>query len=363
MWATTDRRAITWTSPARRAPRASSPGTDPTSLIFNYDQAEAFSKFNAGTLRVNKRLCKGIALGANYQYSHSIDDAGSVGGTSTVVAQNWQNLAAEEGNSSFDMRHKVSGTYLYELPFGKDKFWVTSGAASHILEGFSVSGSFTFATGTPLTPSYQAASPTWRCGTAGTLRPESLTGSFVDSGRRLAERVVQSRGLSRSLPDTTLSATALAMPRATRLPGRERFRTTCRSRRPCSWAIRAAWRFAPRPTMSSIPCSIGRGHQRGFADLRAGDFGRLHAVVSVYGEVQVLAMSVSKSASQRVSEIAVQCELLVRREANDGLGAEDRSGGCGAGACDAGRAACALRRTPAQARAASVDDAARAASC
>jgi hypothetical protein len=165
------------------APRASgtSPGTDPTNLIFNYEQAKAFSKFEAGTLRVNKRLSKGISLGANYQYSHSIDDAGSVGGTSTVVAQNWQDLKAEEGNSSFDQRHKVSGTYLYELPFGKDKFWVTTGTAAHILEGFSISGSFTFASGTPLTPSYQAAQSSVACGTAGSLRPD-LTGVSVTAG-------------------------------------------------------------------------------------------------------------------------------------------------------------------------------------
>jgi hypothetical protein len=162
-------------------PSGTSTGTDPSGQIFNYEQAEAFSKFNAGTLRVNKRLSKGISLGANYQYSHSIDDAGSVGGTSTVVAQDWQQLKAEEGNSSFDQRHKISGTYLYELPFGKDKRWITSGTASHILEGFSVSGSYTFATGTPLTPSYQAAPSSVACGTAGSLRPE-LTGQSVTAG-------------------------------------------------------------------------------------------------------------------------------------------------------------------------------------
>jgi len=160
----------------------SAPRATTTSHIFNYEQAAAFSRFNAGTLRVNKRLSSGIALGANYQYSHSIDDAGSVGGTSTVVAQNWQDLRAEEGNSSFDQRHKVSGTYLYELPFGKDKFWITSGAGSHILEGFSVSGSFTFATGTPLTPTYQAAAGDVANGTAGTQRPNRVPGVSVTAG-------------------------------------------------------------------------------------------------------------------------------------------------------------------------------------
>ena len=159
------------------APRASA-----SSHIFNYEQSAASSRFNAGTLRVNKRLTSGISLGANYQYSHSIDNAGSVGGTSTVVAQNWQDLKAEEGNSSFDQRHRVSGTYLYELPFGKDKTWVTSGVGSHILEGISVSGSYTFATGTPLTPSYQAAAEDVTRGTAGTLRPDRVGGVSLTAG-------------------------------------------------------------------------------------------------------------------------------------------------------------------------------------
>jgi hypothetical protein len=171
----------------RSAPRtsASSPGTDPNNLVFTYEQAAAFSRFHAGTLSLNKRIAHGVSAGANYQYAHSIDDAGNgaLGGSSTVVAQNWQNLRAEEGNSNLDQRHRVSGNYLYELPFGKDKFWVTSGAGSHILEGFSISGSFTFATGTPLTPNYQGAIADVARGTAGTLRPDrDFTQSMTAGG-------------------------------------------------------------------------------------------------------------------------------------------------------------------------------------
>jgi hypothetical protein len=161
---------------------ASSPLTDPTKQVFSYEQAVATSRFNAGTLRVNKRMSGGVALGASYTYAHSIDDAGALGGASTIVAQNWQNLQAEEGNSSSDQRHRVSGNYLYELPFGKDKYWVTSGKASHILEGFSVSGSFTFATGTPLTPNYSAAISDVAHGTAGTLRPNRVADVSPSTG-------------------------------------------------------------------------------------------------------------------------------------------------------------------------------------
>jgi hypothetical protein len=170
------------------APGRTPAGVSYSGVLFNYEQAVAFSKFGAGTLRLNKRLSSGLALGANYQYSHSIDDAGSVGGTSTVVAQNWENLQAEQGNSSFDQRQKVSGTYLYELPFGKDKQWLTGGAAAHIFEGFSVSGSYSFATGTPLTPSYQAAEADVARGTAGSLRPDRVAGvSLTSSGGSLKE--------------------------------------------------------------------------------------------------------------------------------------------------------------------------------
>jgi trimeric autotransporter adhesin len=172
----------------------SAPGRDPitgashSGVDFNYEQSVAFSKFTAGTLRVNKRLSNGIALGANYQYSHSIDDAGSVGGTSTVVAQNWQNLQAEQGNSSFDLRHKVSGTYLYELPFGKDKHWLTTGTPAHVFEGFSASGSFKFATGSPLTPAYQAEELDVARGTAGSLRPDRVPGVSLTAGGGSVER-------------------------------------------------------------------------------------------------------------------------------------------------------------------------------
>lgn len=161
----------------RSAPRATvvSPQTNPNNVIFNWEQAAASSRFNAATLRVNKRLSGGVAMGANYTYGHSIDNASGVGAVGNVVVQNWQNLAAEEGNSTFDVRHRVTGTYLYELPFGQDKRWLTSGKVSHIFEGFSISGSFTFATGTPLTPSYQAAIADVSRGISGTLRPNYAT--------------------------------------------------------------------------------------------------------------------------------------------------------------------------------------------
>ena len=92
------------------APRAlaSSPDTNPANIVFSYDQAVAFSKFGAGTFRVNKRMTKGFAVGANYQYSHQIDNAGSEGTSASIGAQNWQDVNAEEGNGGQDVRNQVT---------------------------------------------------------------------------------------------------------------------------------------------------------------------------------------------------------------------------------------------------------------
>jgi trimeric autotransporter adhesin len=167
------------------APRAlpGSPLTNPTALIFNYDQAEGFYKMSAATVRVNKRLSKGIGMGANYEYAHAIDASTSVNGTgSGSVAQNWQDLAAEEGNSSLQPRHSVSGNYVYELPFGEGRAWATSGVSNHILEGFSVSGTFTFTSGNWLTPTLTPTSIGVTCGTAGSLRADRIPGTSITAG-------------------------------------------------------------------------------------------------------------------------------------------------------------------------------------
>jgi hypothetical protein len=166
------------------APRAlpSSSGTDPSDLVFTYDEAEAYLKNNQATVRLNKRLQKGISMGANYQYGHAIDDATSVNGSGGGAVQDWQDVAAQEGHSALDIRHQVSGTYLLELPFGPDKAWITTGAGAHILEGLSLSGSYKFATGTWLSPGFEPTAQGVECGNAGALRPNLVPGQSITAG-------------------------------------------------------------------------------------------------------------------------------------------------------------------------------------
>jgi hypothetical protein len=194
------------------APGRTALGTT-SGAYFNFEDSVAFSDFNALTVRARKRLQNGVSLGATYTYSHSIDNAGSVGVGSTVVAQNWQNLLAEEGNSSFDVRHKLAGNYVFELPFGPDRHYLANGNwLSHALADWSISGDFTFATGTPLTPSYSAEVADVARGTAGSLRPNRLPGTSLTAGGGSALRWFNAAAFVAPPPGTYGNASRYSIP-------------------------------------------------------------------------------------------------------------------------------------------------------
>ena len=154
-------------------------------VLYDYEDAVAFSNFNALTFSARKRLSGGISLGATYTYSHAIDDATSVGGnggTSAGIVQNWQDILAEKSNSSFDVRHKVSGNFVYELPFGPDTHLLTTGWFGHVLANMNFSGTYGIATGSPLTPHYEANAEDVSRGTTNSLRPDRAPGVSLTAG-------------------------------------------------------------------------------------------------------------------------------------------------------------------------------------
>ncbi len=155
-------------------------------VYYNYSDSIGFSNYNAGTIRLRRRMQSGVAIGATYTYSHAIDDASAIGGnggTTAVVAQNWQNILAEESNSSFDVRHNFKGDFVYEFPFGPDAHFLTSGNwLSHGLANVSFSGTFAFATGEPLTPRFVANSADVARGSQGSLRPNRVLGTSLTAG-------------------------------------------------------------------------------------------------------------------------------------------------------------------------------------
>lgn len=151
------------------------PGEQP----FTYESSEGNSVFHAGSVRVRKRLAKGIGLAATYIYSKSIDDASSIGGGGVVVAQNPLDISADRGLSSFDQRHKFTGNWTYDFPFGDNRRFLQKGALSHIFGGWQWYGDFTVASGLPFTVRVLGATLDIQRGVSGSLRANIVPGQSV----------------------------------------------------------------------------------------------------------------------------------------------------------------------------------------
>ena len=137
---------------------------------FTYESSAGNSVFHAGSVRVRKRLAHGIGFGATYTFSKSIDDASSVGGGSLVVIQNPFDIAADRSLSSFDQRHKFTGNWITDLPFGENRRFAQKGVWSHILASWQLSGDFIIASGFPFTPRVLGNSIDLNRGVSGSLR-------------------------------------------------------------------------------------------------------------------------------------------------------------------------------------------------
>jgi len=176
---------------------------------FTFENSIGDSEANAGSVRLRKRLANGFSVGGMYTFSKSIDDASSIGAGATTtastpglgaggtgaagggatasagsgansVAQNPFDISAERGLSSFNQTQKFTADYLWELPFGHDRRWLTDNTPLRAIFGdWQWSGDWTIASGLPFTPRLLANAEEVNGGTNGTLRPDLVLGQPI----------------------------------------------------------------------------------------------------------------------------------------------------------------------------------------
>lgn len=129
-------------------------------------QNVANSSYDAFQLSV-RRTRAPLVLGAAYTYSHSIDDASDRSDASQV---NSYDLSSSRASSSFDQRHLLNVSFLYDLPLLKLMFSCWSAGPEKqnsncrsdwfstptkfdqiLLKGWQMSGVVTYQSGTPFT--------------------------------------------------------------------------------------------------------------------------------------------------------------------------------------------------------------------
>jgi len=117
--------------------------------------SDASSIYHALQARLEKRYSKGLSLIGAYTFSKSLDNSSSFleskGDDNTP--QNSANIAAERGRSNFDLRQRFSGSFVYELPFGRHGSGVASpGLVAAVARSWQISGILSLQAGRPFTP-------------------------------------------------------------------------------------------------------------------------------------------------------------------------------------------------------------------
>lgn len=103
--------------------------------------------FNQLQLGVQHRFASGFSFEGQYQFTRSLDNVPTSGGP-----LNWHYGNRAYGNTQFIRRHYAAFNYVYELPFGRGRRWLSGahGVEDAVAGGWQISGITYYATGLPL---------------------------------------------------------------------------------------------------------------------------------------------------------------------------------------------------------------------
>ena len=116
-------------------------------------ESRASSSYQSLQARYQRGFAAGISALVGYTWAKSIDDSSNFFSSAgdPNFPQDSYNVSAERGRSNFDVRHRLTASYSWELPFGRGKRWLSEGAAARIAGGWQTFGIWTFQTGRPFT--------------------------------------------------------------------------------------------------------------------------------------------------------------------------------------------------------------------
>lgn len=133
----------------------------PTLGDIQYQEQIANSSYNAFQTSLRRRQRKGLTLLLSYTFSRSIDTASSTNNSTTGAQkfpQDIRDQRAERGLSDFHRKHQFSGSFNYELPFGRGRAYASeaSGPLDALIGGWQLNGIVSLLSGRPFTPQFNA---------------------------------------------------------------------------------------------------------------------------------------------------------------------------------------------------------------
>ena len=124
---------------------------DPARGVIRLRANTAESWYHSLQTGLEKRLSRGLSAAVHYTWSRYIDTASEIFNPSSgevAVAQDSFNIAADKGRSSYDRPHRLTGNFVWELPFKRSQ----QGVVGKLVGGWQFGSFFTFQSGAPFTP-------------------------------------------------------------------------------------------------------------------------------------------------------------------------------------------------------------------
>jgi len=155
----------------------------PTNFVYRTSNGD--STREAASIQLRRRLRSGFTATLQYTYSKSIDDDSALGGqgpvavgaatqtaATPVYAQNWLDLKAERGLSTFDQRNLLNVNLQYTTGMGIGGGTLFGGWRGRAFKEWTATATIVAGSGLPETPNYAAA-------VAGTGIPGSIRGTLT----------------------------------------------------------------------------------------------------------------------------------------------------------------------------------------
>jgi hypothetical protein len=116
----------------------------------DYKTSGGTDNYNALQIGLNRRYSRGLTLGGQYTWGHSIGN--SAGSNEANTVGNPFNFDADHGNNNFDIRQSLNVDALYELPFGRGRRFGASAprALDYAFGGWQLGGVLNARSGVPI---------------------------------------------------------------------------------------------------------------------------------------------------------------------------------------------------------------------
>ncbi len=134
------------------------PPTDPNGVPaqygLQYQHDQGTGNYNAFDVKATRRFSKGLSVIGSYTWGKSLDDTSGIRnqGNDNLYPQNSECISCEYGRSAFDVKNRIVGSALYEIPIGPGKLVPVRGALNALIGGWQIGGIFTHQTGLVGTP-------------------------------------------------------------------------------------------------------------------------------------------------------------------------------------------------------------------